>query len=226
MRVLIRRSLSVRDDGPSKPGVPRSSRAIRLACPSAHRCSARSWRAIVIRPALSLSKGGRASLRKASACYLPRLASARLRQSPPSCAWSPGSFRLRAKRYGETSTKLEERSRADPADRSHRSPFASNVPGTDGIVMADGRGRAVGSTVRAQDDSDQPQSLSSGMRRRAWRRARDISRLGLGATVAANRRRPPRRGAHFEAPNASAVAPAPSGQRTPRACAHLARSGT
>jgi hypothetical protein len=39
-----------------------------------------------------------------------------------------GSFRLRAKRYGETSTKLEERSRAGAAESSHRSPFASHVP--------------------------------------------------------------------------------------------------
>ena len=33
-------------------------------------------------------------------------------------------------------------SKADPADRSHRSPFASNVPLADGIVMVDGRERA------------------------------------------------------------------------------------
>ena len=90
-------------------------------------------------------------------------------------------------------------SKADPADPSHRSPFASNVPLADGIVMADGRGHVVDSTVRAQGDPHTPQSLASGMRGRAWRRARDISHLGLGATDAANRRRPPRRGAHGEA---------------------------
>jgi DNA-binding XRE family transcriptional regulator len=96
-------------------------------------------------------------------------------------------------------------SKADPVDPSHRSPFASNVSLADGIVMVHGRGHVVDSTLRTQGDPRTHQSLPIGMCGRPWRRARDISHLGLGATASTNRRRPPCRGADGKEARASAV---------------------
>ena len=148
--------LRVSDNGPSKPGVPRSSRALRLA-----------------QGALSLSKGGGRAIRLACPEHIVAVLahgepiSARFSECRPGL--QPGRGRMRALRRPVAMYQLKyfdrnqatfrmnvgrgflglSLSKADPAEPSHRSPFASNVPLADGIVMANGRGHAVGSTVRA-----------------------------------------------------------------------------
>jgi len=78
--------------------------------------------------------------------------------------------------------------RSSPA---HRSLFASHVPRMDGIVTTNGSRVVVGDPVSAERDPYTPQSLAGGVRRRAWRRGRDIPHLGCGPTDGASRRRSP-----------------------------------